>query len=302
MSGIFISTGKVTNNGKIQLEIDKYLNFKIKDIVIHIIPISTSNAVKAVRTIGGYLSIFLHSRLKPSLTHVAIQLNLENCKDIFIIEYGQYYSEKSKLQKESIIASSSKDPKEIKNNYSYYYINDDGARLFNFTSEYLNSFYETNIPQLITRIIASNHYNISLSEYNSKLDLFNSFFHPIKPLIEMSNSFYRVECNIKNNMTLEQLINTFKNEKWAADKYSAFSHNCQEFAAEIIKILGATRKNEEDKLRMKEKIILPGRLISALWDNEPLSKLNTLGRIPIFGHFHDLYQCFNMNISIEKNQ
>ncbi len=90
MSGKIISTGMLTNNGEIKLDITKYLNLKIKDIVIHIIPLSTSSAVKACRTVGMYLSLFLHSSLKPSLTHIAIQLNLENSNDVLIIEYGPY--------------------------------------------------------------------------------------------------------------------------------------------------------------------------------------------------------------------
>ena len=43
MSGKIISTGMLTNNGEIKLDITKYLNLKIKDIVIHIIPLSTSS-------------------------------------------------------------------------------------------------------------------------------------------------------------------------------------------------------------------------------------------------------------------
>ena len=128
MSGKIIGTGMLTNKGEIKLDITKYLNLKIKDIVIHIIPLSTSNAVKAARTVGMYLSIFLHSSLKPSLTHIAIQLNLDNSNDILIIEYGQYYSENSELNKSSIFSSSSKNPRESTNDYIYYYINKDGAR------------------------------------------------------------------------------------------------------------------------------------------------------------------------------
>ena len=78
MSGKIIGTGMLTNKGEIKLDITKYLNLKIKDIVIHVIPLSTSNAVTATRTVGMYLSIFLHSSLKPSLTHIAIKLNLDN--------------------------------------------------------------------------------------------------------------------------------------------------------------------------------------------------------------------------------
>ncbi len=123
---------------------------------------STIKGVKAVRTVGLYLNIFLHSSIKPSLTHIAIQLNLENCNDVSIIEYGQYYSENSNLNKNSFLYSLSKNPRESKNDNIYYYINKDGARLTLFSSEYLNQFNKNDIPQLITRIIAAHHYNISL--------------------------------------------------------------------------------------------------------------------------------------------
>ena len=126
--------------------------------------------------------------------------------------------------------------------------------------------------------------------------------NPFKAISEMNNSFYRVECNIKNIITLEKLIKCFKSKNWEAEKYNVLTHNCQKFGAEIIKILNATRKHEEDKVRIKEKLMLPGCIISALWDNEELSKVNTLGRIPIFGYFHDLYQGFKMDLDIKKNQ
>ena len=300
MSGKIISTGMLTNNGKIQFDITKYLNLKIKDIVIHIIPLSTSKGVKAARTVGLYLTIFLHSSIKPSLTHIAIQLNLENCNDVIIIEYGQYYSENSNLNKNSFLSSLSKNPRESKNDNIYYYINKDGARLTLFSSEYLNQFNKNDIPQLITRIIAAHHYNISLDDYEKKLRDLDE--NPFKAISDMNNSFYRVECNIKNIITLEKLIKCFKSKNWEAEKYNVLTHNCQKFGAEIIKILNATRKHEEDKVRIKEKLMLPGCIISALWDNEELSKVNTLGRIPIFGYFHDLYQGFKMDLDIKKNQ
>ena len=299
MSGSIIGTGMLTNKGEIKLDITKYLNLKIKDIVIHVIPLSTSIAVKAIRTVGMCLSIFLHSSLKPSLAHIAIQLNLDNSNDILIIEYGQYYSENSELNKSNIFSSSSKNTRESTNDFIYYYLNKDGARLTLFSSEYLSKFHYENIPQLITRLIAAHHYNISIDKYSSKLR--DSGENPFKLIPETSNNFYRVECNIKNNICLKELINCFKNEKWEAKKYNVLTHNCQKFGAEIIKILNAIRKYEEDQLRTKEKIMLPGCIISALWDNEELSKVNTLGRIPIFGFFHDLYQCFNMKVDLDKN-
>ena len=89
-------------------------------------------------------------------------------------------------------------------------------------------------------------------------------------------------------MTVKELIKNFEGEKWVAEKYNVLTHNCQIFAAEIIKILKATRKNEKDKIRIVEKITLPGCIINALWHNEDLSLTNTLGRIPLFGFYHDL--------------
>ena len=65
--------------------------------------------------------------------------------------------------------------------------------------------------------------------------------------------------------------------------YNLASHNCQTFGAEVIKILKAVRTNEYDKIRTREKMILPNCMIKALWDNEELSALNTLGRVPVFG-------------------
>ena len=72
-------------------------------------------------------------------------------------------------------------------------------------------------------------------------------------------------------------------------KYNVLTRDCQTFSAEIIKILKAIRIREEDKIRALEKVLLPGCIISALWHNEDLSLMNTLGRIHIFGFFHDLY-------------
>ena len=53
-------------------------------------------------------------------------------------------------------------------------------------------------------------------------------------------------------------------------------------------ILKAVRNDERTKIRTIEKMILPNKLISTLWDNEDLSLTNTLGRIPIFGLIYDL--------------
>ena len=105
----------------------------------------------------------------------------------------------------------------------------------------------------------------------------------------MYNNFYRVECDINNKIKLKELIEYCTKKKWEADKYFVLSNNCQKLWVEIIKFLKAIRKYAQDKIRIKEKIMLPSCIISALWHNEKLSLTNTLGRIPIFGFFHDTF-------------
>lgn len=49
------------------------------------------------------------------------------------------------------------------------------------------------------------------------------------------------------------------------------------------------RKNDYDKIRLREKMILPNCMIKVLWDNEDLSALNTVGRIPVVGLTFDIF-------------
>ena len=284
MSGYFGSTAMLTNGGEKKLDIEEYKKMVIKDIVIHIIPLSTSKSVYRLRAIGGILKNFIPSIYHPSLTHIAIQLNLENCKDVLIIEYGQYITEDSK-QIKNIFSSSSKGPRTSNNDNYYYYINKDGARITRFEDNFLKGFNETNIPKLITNLIACQHYQIPYEEllYKKKKEEEENLIQNVY------NNFYRVECDIKNKIKLKELIGHFENKKWESEKYFVLSHNCQTFGAEIVKILKGIRKNEYDKVRIVEKTLLPSCIISALWHNEKLSLVNTLGRIPIFGFFHDNY-------------
>ena len=81
MSGQFISSGLLTNNGLKELDINDYLNSKIKDLSIHVIPLSIGKNFSTFQRIGSYIKIFTPMIINPiSLTHVAIQLNLENSK------------------------------------------------------------------------------------------------------------------------------------------------------------------------------------------------------------------------------
>ena len=315
MSGIFTSTGRLTNEGKQLSDINNYLNLIIKDLTIHIIPLSTKTSINIARGIGGVLKCYIPSIYHPSLTHIAIQLNLEKSEDIAILEYGQYYSEESDLKKKNLFISSSSSnvPKENHNENLYYYINKDninkdkrdGARLTIFTNNFLDYAKSRNvshkyedISEMITDIIACQYYDMPINEYYQKKLADPTDFQ--KVLNNIFNSFHRVDCYVENKINLQNLINGLKGEKWIAQKYNVVFHNCQNFGAEIIKILKAKRKDEFNKVRVIEKTLLPSCIISALWHNENLSLVNTLGRIPIFGLFHDIVCSTKLALNEDK--
>ena len=269
MSGIFDFSGMKTNKGEKLLDIEKYLNLTIKDIVIHSIPLKDNVIFSTLRLIGKRFQNLFHPKLTLTFSHIAIQLNLEN-DDIFIIEYGQYLTEDSQIDR----------CRETDNDNEYYYINKDGARLTKVNKEkYLNDENSRKYPlETILKIIASQNYHIPFEDFKFSMKEMGLF-----------NGYHSIECNIKKRIQLKQLIEKFQDEDWEAKKYNVLFHNCQDFGAEIIKILKAIRKYDKDKIRTNEKMILPNCIISALWDNEDLSFINTMGRIPIIGMGFDIF-------------
>lgn len=123
-------------------------------------------------------------------------------------------------------------------------------------------FYKnkSEISRLIADLIKCQYYNISYEDYRSYGWNYSNF----------GNSFERVECDVTKKITVNELIEHFKWEKWEANKYNAIKHNNQNFASKIIDVLKAIRQNEEDKIRAQEKITLPGCIISSLWHKEEL--------------------------------
>ena len=305
MSGSFVSTGVLTNKGKKIREelINVILNLKIEDISIQIIPLSQNKGVSFARIIGKTLQEFIHPAIfSPTLSHIAIQLTLE--KDVIaIIEYGQYFSEDSQIENTNSFKSFSEssnslnNPRTENNNLDYYYINKDGARVIIFDYalfecyEFINKYNglemlhnETKKQKIINYsliIMACKYYGISYDEFTS-----------IYKKLSALSQFHTVECSIKNKITLKELCNNFKGKNWEAKDYNVSNHNCQTFAAEVIKILKAERIKNHDKLRRNEKDILPNCIISALWDNENLSPINTIGRIPVVGYVFDMFAQF----------
>ena len=157
MSGSFTSTGKKTNEGINNLELGNLLYTRIKSLVIHAVPLSNSFFASYVRTSGKIYTPLLHPSLTFTLSHIAIQLNMEN-NDILIIEYGQYITVDSEVKAGFLSSSgsnSSQNPRQDKNNNSYYYINKDGARITKINKEkyFKNEYsYEDNY-KIISKII-----------------------------------------------------------------------------------------------------------------------------------------------------
>ena len=136
MSGCFIFTGKETNNGDKNLILDDLLSKKINNLIIHSIPLSNSVITSYMRYVGKIYQPFVHPSLSFTLSHIAIQLNMEN-NDIVIIEYGQYLTKDSDI-KNGFFSSGSKSsetPRKDSNENLYYYINKDGARITKINKE-----------------------------------------------------------------------------------------------------------------------------------------------------------------------
>ena len=271
MSGRLKSTGKLTNHGKNSLDISNISNLKILGLDIYSIPLSTSLFSDVMRGIGKVLQPFFHPVISPTFCHIALKLNLENLDDIVIIEYGQYLTEESLRYFDRAISNlGSSDYRSENNKAKYYYIKKDVVRITKIEKK--------------NRIINLTE-SVSVSEYLNEVD--NSILDR-NSISKKLNQVNIIKCNVKKNMTLKQLINILSNEKWEANEYNVAKHNCQDFAAEVIKILKAVRINESDKIRLNEKYALPNCMIRSLSNNEEISKINILGRIPIFGLYFDI--------------
>lgn len=81
------------------------MNLKIENLSIQIIPLKFNSGLTFIRGVGRALQQIIHPAIfSPTLSHIAIQLNLEN-KYIVIMEYGQYYSDKSEIRNTNFLSS-----------------------------------------------------------------------------------------------------------------------------------------------------------------------------------------------------
>ena len=264
-------------------KINNYKHLRIKNIAINIITLNESKHLHRLKVIGKFLQNFVHPLLSPTLSHLSIQLNLENDKDIFLIEYGAYYCgdnihhkrscSTSSFSSENVVYESEQTP--------YYFINEDGARLskLNYEKFFFNrdpTKYQKQVVKIQIKEALLEQY---LIDNNNEMDKYR------KKFIEGLKS---VECEIKNKVTLGELMDHFRVVDWTADKYILGFHDCQNFAAEVIRYLKAIRINEYDTLRIREKELLPNCVIKALKENENLNELNIVGSIPVIGFWFDI--------------
>ena len=279
MSGILKSTGVIFNQGEEQFDISSILNLKIKSLDIYSIPLSSGPLMDIARGFGKILQPLFHPAISPTFCHIAIKLNLENYDDIILIESGQYLTEESKKFYDNLDSVFNiGDSRVAYNKVKYYYINEDGVRITKIERHKDNTINYNNIVYAIYSATAVSYFGAAfISILNRNL------------ISNLLNEVNIIKCNVKNQITLEELKNEFLGDNWQEKEYNLISHNCQDFGAEVVKFLKAERINEKDKIRMKEKYALPNCIINALTENEKISTINKIGRIPIVGLVFDLF-------------
>lgn len=98
-----------------------------------------------------------------------------------------------------------------------------------------------------------------------------------------------VECYVRNQMAIRNLLQTISSNDWSKHKYSLIAQNCQRFVIYAIQVLGAYRKTF--CLRGTSKVTIPFGILDCLEKNELDSETENfrmVEKIPFFGIFADL--------------
>ena len=227
--------------------IEKYFNQRIKNIVIRSITLSKSTFFHVLKILGKFLQDFITPILSPTLSHLIVQLNMENDKDIFLIEYGPYFAENI-----ASILNSIGPMFEEKNKNPYWFINNTGgARISKLNYEkYFFKGDPSKYPKEVVELTISDAIEdqcFGVYEDYNEMDKFRKV---------LKDGFKYVKCEILNKITLGELWKEFKGEDWKAEKYIMGIHDCQTFAAEVVRKLKGIRINEHDKTRMRGKNII----------------------------------------------
>ena len=81
-------------------------------------------------------------------------------------------------------------------------------------------------------------------------------------------NFQTFDLCVNNELTLEEIVNSFINEgNWNAKDYNLF-HNCQHFVSKCIKILKFTKNRAHNKNRIEEICYFSPCILKAFYDSE----------------------------------
>lgn len=258
------------DNKKTKDKVVSIMNLLIKNCSIKIIPYYNNSFINGVRFLGRGLQSLIHPALfSKTLSHFAIQLNGEN-NEIVILEYYKNFANSELSRNLESFSHGSFNVKISKENI-FWPIKNDGIKITKIDAKDFNHKNELEKSQKISDIIASNYYGLSMDDYKQ---------------IDISEQFNTIDCEIDKGMFLREIYSYFNKKEFLNNIYD--DDNGQGLVAEIIKLLKATRKNEKDKVRMREKSILPNCIITAFWDNEELTFNKVMGRVPILGFLYDL--------------
>ena len=88
MSGSSITSGILTDNIENLSEIERLMNLRIKDLSIQIIPLKSNIHINRLRMVGQVFQMFIHPKiLSPTLSHIAIQLDMEMIKVLLLYTF-----------------------------------------------------------------------------------------------------------------------------------------------------------------------------------------------------------------------
>ena len=217
-----------------------------------------------------------------------VKLNLEGLKDIVIIEYGQYLTEESQKYFDTVNPLFANTDCRIEyNKAKYYYINGDGVRITKIEKKNNNDLINKNF--IISAICAG---TATVYFGAAAPSILNRNF--IENILNQVNI---IKCGVNNKITLEELNHEFIGELWAAKNYVLTSHNCQDFAAEVIKILKAVRIKEEDVLTQADDTF---RAIEEMYDsNLKIYGISEMNEDNIMAFFEESEE---LNIPKEKKE
>ena len=111
-----------------------------------------------------------------------------------------------------------------------------------------------------------------------------------------------IECYVRNQMTIGELLQKISLNDWSKDKYSLIAQNCQRFAIYTLQLLGAYRK--AFVLHGFAKVTVPVGILDCLEKNElnsDVDNFRNVEKIPFLGTFADVGYLLREKYYMRKN-